>query len=211
MKGTMEMKRKIISILLVLTFVLGSGAMAFAAEGDIDYSQWDSQAAYPSDVVNTPLFPAVKFLIDKKIVDGYEDGLFHAENSITRAQYTKMIVLATHNQNSMTTYPDSGFTDVTNHWAKDYIDTGVSLKLINGMGDGTFAPEGNVTYAQVIAILVRSKGVTDSEMSAYGQWPNNYARYAEMYNMLGDLTVSDWNAPAQRGDVAKILYRNLPK
>ena len=79
------------------------------------------------------------------------------------------------------------------------------------MGDGTFAPDGNVTYAQVIAIIVRSKGVTDAEMSAYGKWPDNYAKYATMYNMTGDVTVSDWDAPASRGDVAKILYRNLPK
>jgi len=79
------------------------------------------------------------------------------------------------------------------------------------MGDGTFAPNGNVTYAQVIAIIVRSKGITDAEMGAYGQWPDNYAKYATMYNMTGDIVISDWDAPAPRGDVAKILYRNLPK
>ena len=66
MKGKIEMKRKIISILLALTFVIGSSAAVFAEDGQIDYSQWDSQSAYPSDVVNTPIFAAVKFLMDKK-------------------------------------------------------------------------------------------------------------------------------------------------
>ncbi|PWM69208.1 MAG: hypothetical protein DBX38_00680 [Eubacteriales Family XIII. Incertae Sedis bacterium] len=211
MKGKIEMKRKIISILLALTFVIGSSAAVFAEDSQIDYSQWDSQSAYPSDVVNTPIFAAVKFLMDKKIISGYDDGLFHADRNITRAEFTKMMVIATNNQNGMDQRPDAGFTDIENHWAKDYINTGTFLKFINGMGDGTFAPDGNVTYAQVIAIIVRSKGVTDAEMSAYGKWPDNYAKYATMYNMTGDVTVSDWDAPASRGDVAKILYRNLPK
>ena len=87
----------------------------------------------------------------------------------------------------------------------------VALGLINGMGDGTFAPDGTVTYAQVIAIFVRTKGMTDEQMRAYGSWPDNYAKYAQMYNMLGNVAVSDWNAAATRGDVAQILYRNLPK
>lgn len=205
------MKRKIISILFVLVFVITGSTAVFAAEGEIDYSQWDSQASYPSDVVNTPLFPAVKFLTDRKIINGYDDGLFHGDKNITRAEFTKMMVIATNNQNGMNQRPDSGFTDLENCWAKDYINTAVSLKLINGMGDGTFAPNGDVTYAQVIAIIVRSKGVTDAEMGAYGQWPDNYAKYATMYNMTGDILISDWDAPAPRGDVAKILYRNLPK
>ncbi len=202
------MKRKAISILLVLALIFASSVAVFA---DIDYSEWDSQSAYPSDVVNTQLFAPVKFLIDKKIIEGYEDGLFHADRSITRAEYTKMILTATNNHNNLDQYEASGFTDVSGHWAESYIDAAVALGLINGMGDGTFAPDGTVTYAQVIAIFVRTKGMTDEQMRAYGSWPDNYAKYAQMYNMLGNVAVSDWNAAATRGDVAQILYRNLPK
>ena len=109
------MKRKAISILLVLALIFASSAAVFA---DIDYSEWDSQSAYPSDVVNTQLFAPVKFLIDKKIIEGYEDGLFHADRSITRAEYTKMILTATNNHNNLDQYGASGFTDVSGHWAE---------------------------------------------------------------------------------------------
>lgn len=203
------MRKRVISVLLAAVLVLAGGSAVFA-EG-IDYSQWNSQSAYPSDVVNTKLFTPVKFLVDKKVIEGYEDGLFHAERNITRAEYTKMILIATNNHKNLDAYTVNDFTDVDGHWAKQYINTAVGLKLINGMGDGTFRPNDTVTYAQVIALLIRTKGISDSDMKVYGSWPDNYAKYATMYNMLGDVAVSDWNAPAVRGDVAKILYRNLPK
>ena len=204
------MRKKVVSILLTLIMVIASSAIAFA---DIDYSQWNSQSSYPSDVVNTTLFSPVKFLMDKKIVQGYEDGLFHAEKNITRAEYAKMMVVATNNTNNVTLYENKDiFTDLSGaSWAKGYINTAYSVNLIQGMGDSKFAPGENVTYAQAIAILIRSKGITDSQMSAYGQWPDNYIQYANMYNMVGSVTIKDWNAAATRGDIAMILYRNLPK
>ena len=199
--------KKFVSIILIIAMVAASSMVAFA---DIDYSQWNSQGAYPSDVLNTKLFTPVKFLVDKKVVSGYEDGLFHPERTITRAEFTKMVLVATNNDNGMGTYTTNKFTDVSDkHWAKQYINTAAGLKLINGRGDGIFDPEGTVSYAEVIAIFVRTKGVNDAQLA--GTWPNNYANYATRYNMLGTVKVTDWNAPATRGDVAWILYRNLPK
>ena len=203
------MNRKTVSILLAIILVLAGTVCSFA--GSIDYHGWDSQAAYPTDVVNTQLFAPVKFLMDRKIIEGYEDGLFRPERNITRTEFLKMVLIAGNNTGNVGKYPPSGFPDARGHWGKKYIDAGVSLGYIKGMGDGTFAPDANVTYAQVFAMFLRSRGITDQQMNAYGTWPQNYARYATMYGMLGDVSVRDWNAPATRGDVAKILYRNLPK
>lgn len=206
------MKKKALCILLILIMTIAGSTVAFAEEPQIDYSQWDSQSAYPSDVVNTPLFTQVKFLVDEKIIEGYEDGLFHADRNITRAEYTKMMIIATNNQGNMRSYEAYEiFTDVTDHWAKGYINTAYQINLIKGVGDDKFAPDNSVTYAEVMAILIRTKGITDEQMAGYGEWPHNYATYSTTYNMLGLVEVSDWNAPATRGDVAQILYRNLPK
>ena len=51
----------------------------------------------------------------------------------------------------------TGFTDVPeNYWARADIDTAVDMGFINGMGDGTFNPEGKITYAQFAHILTKA-------------------------------------------------------
>jgi hypothetical protein len=60
-------------------------------------------------------------------------------------------------------------------------------------------------------MLIRTKSGAASELEAYGTWPDNYIQYAQMYGMLGDVVVTDWSAPATRGDTAKLIYRVMPK
>ena len=50
-----------------------------------------------------------------------------------------------------------------------------------------------------------------STLEERGNWPNNYIDYVTTYNYLGDVNVKDWNAPAPRGDAAKLIYRFIPK
>ena len=69
----------------------------------------------------------------------------------------------------------------------------------------------NITYAELITILVRTNAGAASELESYGTWPSNYIQYVQLYNMLGDVSVTDWNAPATRGDTAKLIYRFMPK
>lgn len=58
--------------------------------------------------------------------------------------------------------PDpSGLNDITGHWAESYIRTLVSAGIINGMGDGTFRPDRNVTRAEFVKMLASSAGVKD--------------------------------------------------
>lgn len=52
---------------------------------------------------------------------------------------------------------DDGFTDVPeSHWAYDAIRDAVAKGLFNGMGDGTFAPDGILTRAMLVTVLARA-------------------------------------------------------
>lgn len=197
----------IITLMLALTSVTG---MAFA---DIDYNQWDSQANYPKDVVNTPLFSAVKFLIDKKVFTGYSDGTFKPENNITRAEVAVAITkMANRTGEVEANVKKNTFTDLTGYtWAKGYINTMSDAGIVKGITATTFEPGKNITYAELITMLIRTKSGIAAEVEAYGTWPNNYIQYAQMYNLLGDVTITDWNAPATRGNTARLIYRMMPK
>ncbi len=52
------------------------------------------------------------------------------------------------------------FTDLDGHWAKADIEELAAAGVINGMGDGTYAPENPVTRSQFIKLLTVAVGAT---------------------------------------------------
>lgn len=204
----MKRRKGIMPLLLAAMMVLGSFATALA---EIDYSQWDSQSAYPQDVVNTTYFTAVKALTDKKVITGDTDGLFHPEKTITRAEFSIMMAKATNNAGDLLAMENQQvFMDLNGYgWAKAYINAIYNAGIIKGMGEKQFAPGNPVSYIQVVAMIARSRGLA-TEIEMYGAWPQNYINHAQLYNMAGMVVINDWNAAATKGDVAMLMYRNMP-
>ncbi len=54
-------------------------------------------------------------------------------------------------------YVNPTFTDVPkSHWAYTFVEKAVEKGWVTGMGDGTFAPDRNVTYSQFCVMLVKA-------------------------------------------------------
>lgn len=204
-------KRIVAFILAAILTAASASCIAFA--GDIDYSQWNSQANYPQDIVGTPLFTSVKYLIDHKILTGYPDGTFKPDNTITRAEVAVALAKATNRTSNLEAMANKNtFQDLSGYdWAKGYIYTVADAGIFKGISGASYAPGKNISYAELITALVRMNPSAASVVESSGTWPTNYIQYVEMYNYLGDVTVTDWNAPATRGDTAKLIYRFLPK
>ena len=98
---------------------------------------------------------AVDKLVDMGIIDGYDDDTFRPENEVTRAEFAKIAVEMTMLDAKTYSYGDS-FRDVDNsHWSYDYINAASKCGIVNGMGDGTFAPKEVATRAQAAVIFDR--------------------------------------------------------
>lgn len=206
-----NLKRIPALILAVVLIVTSASTIAFAA--GVDYSQWNSNAGYPSDVINTPLLTSVKYLIDKKILTGYSDGTFKPGNPITKAEVAVAVAKATNRTSNLDVLAkNSKFQDLEGYsWAKGYISALAEAGIVKGQSATSYAPAKNISYAELVTILVRMNSGAASIVDSSGTWPDNYIQYVQMYNYLGDVTITDWNAPATRGDTAKLLYRFLPK
>ncbi len=205
----MKKKRSFI-LLMVAVLVLSSVSLGFGA---IDYNQWNSNSSYPKDLVGTQLLNQARAFIDKGIITGDTDGLFHPERTINRAEYAAIMAKATNNTGDIAkAAKQDRFGDLKGYgWAKGFINVCHDAGLINGIGQNKYNPGGSVTYVEVIAVVLRSKGVSDATINQYGKWPNNYIKYAEILNMDGALMIKNWNAPATKGEVVQLLYRNMPK
>lgn len=105
---------------------------------------------------------AVDWAYANGIVSGYggnESGTFGPGNSITREQLAAILYRYAEKKGlDMTVRGDlSGFADrgTISDYAKEPMAWAVGVGLISGMGDGTIAPGGGATRAQVATILMR--------------------------------------------------------
>lgn len=60
------------------------------------------------------------------------------------------------------------FTDIQGHWAQTYIEDLASKGIINGMGNGLFAPDASVSRAQFLTMLAQSAGADVSSAPSAG-------------------------------------------
>ena len=122
-----------------------------------------AESANFSDVPRSEYYaPAVDWALSAGIASGYggnETGTFGPENSITREQLATILYRYGEKTGAdMAPRGDlSGFSDGgdISDYAKEPMAWAVGVGLVSGMGDGTIAPAGNATRAQVATILTR--------------------------------------------------------
>lgn len=193
------MSKKILAVALAAAMILGLASVAFAASF--------------SDTVGHEREAAIKQLAGLGLLDGYPDGTFRPENPITRAEFAKVMVYALGLKDAaeMLAGVPVAFTDVpANHWAVGYISIAASQEIVKGYPDGTFGPQNNVTYAEVITMLLRALGygpVLDNQ-----PWPTAYLAKATELKLHRGISFQA-NAPATRGDVAALVANavSIPK
>lgn len=165
------------------------------------------------DVKGTKYEEAVNALIEIGLVNGYpEDNTYRPNTVVTRAQMSKMMVIALGEEGKVSdaAKKKSTFTDLKEeHWAYGYINVAKDLGIVVGQPNGTFAPDSTVTYAQATTMVLRALGYEDEVTKSSSDWPNNYISYAkklELYNSIG--TFQNDNG-ATRGDIANLLWNML--
>ena len=99
----------------------------------------------------------IEFLAQQGIISGYSDGTFRPGNPATRAQLSKMVVIA--RGWTIITPPTPSFRDVpTTNPFYSYIETAKANNAISGYSCGSgcleFRPNNNVTRGQISKIIV---------------------------------------------------------
>jgi len=147
---------------------------------------------------------AVYELSSKEVINGYTDGTFKPENTLTRAEAAKMLcTLLGYNVQSQAS---TKFTDVPyNHWAGIYINAAVNAGIISGYSDTQFGPEDKLQVVHLATLLVRAFGYENEAMSA-GGYPIGYITTAKNKGFLDkieDLKSEDY---IKRSESAVMMY-----
>ena len=118
--------------------------------------------------------------IDKGYINGYSDGTFRPNNSITRAEFVKIV-------NNMFGYTSVGsvpFNDViSGAWYYNDVAIAVKAGYINGKNATTFAPNDPITRQEVAKILTTIMNNSDTNHDKLNTFKdgNNTADWAKSY------------------------------
>lgn len=141
------------------------------------------------------------------IMVGDESGDMNLNNTVTRAEYAKMLVSASTYKDKVSGASNSSpFKDVPyTHWAAGYIKTAVEQGWLTGYLDGSYKPDNTVTLEEAATGVLKLLGYTSEDFS--GSYP--YGQLA-LYESLGldvNVTASQGTAMTRRNMM--YLFYNL--
>ncbi len=103
--------------------------------------------------------------------------------------------------------PERIFSDVDpNAWYASFVETVYEKGLFAGAGNGTFAPEANMTYAEFLTVLSQFSGETLTPVTG-GAWYDTYVSWAREKELIPAGMAENFNptAPITRQDMAALF------
>ena len=191
----MKNLKKVLALVLAFAcaFTMFAGA-AFTDSADIKVD---------ADVVDT--------LVSLGIVEGFEDGSFQPNGTVTRAQMAKMIYVLRTGNSDASAYNDekSSFTDINGHWARGYIKYCQSLGIIAGKSNTKFVPNEKVSAQEAAKMLLVTLGYNAQKAGLVGTgWASKTNALADEAGLLEDVNTS-FTAACPRQYAAQLIYNAI--
>lgn len=143
------------------------------------------------------------------VMVGDENGNLMLTRSVTRAEFTKMVVAMSSYKDSVgdrtlvSPYPDVPYTN----WAAPYIESAVQAGFVIGYLDGTFRPGNTITLAEGVTMALRLLGYTDSDFT--GVFPSGQMALYRTLKLNEGITASSNTALLTRQDTMYLLFNLL--
>jgi len=193
----MKNLKKLLALAVVLAMVLTTLSSMFVVSAFTDVTE---TSAY---------YEAVTILNKLGIVNGKDENTFGPADTIKRSEAAAIVVrmlgleTAAEGSKGATAYKDVP----ADHWASGYINVATAQGVINGHGDGTFAPDDDVTYEQFVKMVMVALGY-EPVAQGKGGYPTGYLVAASDYGVTSGISFTG-SKPAPRGDIALIVYQAL--
>lgn len=168
--------------------------------------------------VNSDNNEKIEALQKAGIITGYPDGSLGLDKPITRAE---IAVILTKIKGELIEKSDQQiFNDVgKGHWAKFYVENASQIKnpqgisAIVGYPDGSFKPSNQITYAEILKILVAASksDLTPADVKE-STWPSSWIAWANSMGIIGPnsgIENPEPNKFAPRGHVFTMVYNAM--
>ena len=153
----------------------------------------------------------VDTLVSLGVVNGYDDGSFKPNGTVTRAEMAKMIYVLRTGNSDASAYNDdkTSFTDIGSHWARGYIKYCQSLGIIAGKSNTKFVPNEKVSAQEAAKMLLVTLGYNAQKAGLVGTgWASKTNALADENGLLKDVTTS-FTAACPRQYAAQLIYNAI--
>lgn len=159
------MKKTLFCLFLIFTFLIQIPAFVFADNiGNDMKGHWAEEYGTR--------------LLKLGIMNGYEDGTFKLNGTITRAEFTKLLV--TLRYGDYRTYTEKIFEDVPEDaWYYSYINTAYEEKILEEQEGDKFRPGELITREEIVVMITRSLELAGGSSSF-----DDVSRKDEHYNEI---------------------------
>lgn len=150
---------------------------------------------------------AISTMANGEYIDGYHHGGFEPSDHITRAEFVTIAARLLGFNADEPTAP-TRLSDVSDHWADEYINFATALRWIDGYDDETFRPDKAITRAEVMKIVnsmlnrcVNEEGLvedakhwTDNAPDAWYHYDVVEATNAHAFERINNTKYEKWTA-----------------
>ena len=145
-----------------------------------------------------------------EILKGRDNGDLALGSTITRAEIATLVLRITSQEDvqvdNLNTVTQK---DITGHWAEENIRKVIKLGYMKGYDENTFGPNDNITYQEVVTLMLRIVG---EENNLTGEWPVGQIEKAKAINLVKGETIfpkERWAEKLTRGTVALVIYDSM--
>ena len=207
------MKKKTISLLTGI-MVAGSLILPVQAKNVDEYPDVQKRAWY---------YNTVKYVSERNMMMGYDNGKFEPEKNMTRAEFTTILYRIA---GAPSMKYESCYSDVADNMFYSQAVTWAKCNgIVSGYDDGTFGPNDEITREQMVTILYRYEKFMNGTLTAVGDYSHfsdgnkvsNYASEAMKWAVGNELIKGNDNgtleakANTTRAVCASIITRYSDK
>jgi parallel beta-helix repeat protein len=163
----------------------------------------------------------INALVGKNLVQGFPDGSFRPEETVTRAQFAAIAIASFPNNATVNPYPRR-FNDVPrDFWAAAAIEQAQRQGFLQGFPDGSFRPNQAMSRIEAIVALVNGLQLGSSATDAIGIYQDRAQIPSYAVDRLATATkqrlVVNYPDPLRlrpmealrRGELAALIYQSL--
>lgn len=175
----------------------------------------DGTPAFTDIPADYAYYNEIRFLKDLGYIKGDIDGKFNPGQTLSR-EHAAVILSRVFNLDTSVAGAQK-FSDVpTTHRYFKEINAIAAANLVGGKGDGTFDPAGQLTRAQMAAILVKAYELQGESANKFKDVPANHWAYKQVHILANHKITTgnekgnfEPNKPVNRAQFSAFLYRAI--
>jgi len=161
---------------------------------------------------------AIRQAMGSGIVDGYPDGTFKPNRTVTRAEFAVMLMNALKPSAEGT---DLKFADAATipSWARQAVAQAVQAGIVNGYDDGSFRPDAEIARSEMAAMIAKALQLTGDPKASSGfaddrsipSWARGAAAALKEFGIMGGSGANLFNGSSKttRAEAVTVLLRML--